>query len=273
MKRTLIFLIVALAAVPSFAAIQYEYIQKHISDDGVSPSSDLTARAVIDGVRSRVEFIDGNVYPPGTYVISTDGSRLYFIDPSHKWYTEFNAASAVSAIGASNIRVENVKTDMVKLNDRPMYAGIETEHYQITMDYDVIVTMRAVPLRQSVHTVIDTWTTSRFGTLAQLALAASFRTGNAAVDQLLDVETTRVPGFALKQTVSIRTTAHTLATNSKLQVQPSRTMSREMRVLSISETNANPVLFTIPAGYVRANTPNTPKTAMDVLTFQPASPK
>jgi hypothetical protein len=274
MKRILYALLLALAAVPSFAALQYEYVQKSINEDSVVASSDLTARATLDGARARVDFIDGNLYPPGTYVISTDGARLFFVDPTKKWYTEFNAAGAVSAIGATNIKLENIRTDVQKMNDRPMVAGIETEHYQLTMSYDVIVTMRAVPLKQSVQTVIDTWVTNRFGNVTQhAALGGGFRTGNAQVDQLLDHETTKVPGFALRQTVTIRTTAHTRAVRSQLQVNPTRTMSREMRVLSINEVVPAPSLFTIPANFTRANTGEMPKVATDTLSFQPVSPK
>ena len=63
-------------AVPSFAAIQYEFMLKNTSDDAAKPSSDLTGRATIDGFRSRVEFLSGNLYPPGTYVVSTDASGV-----------------------------------------------------------------------------------------------------------------------------------------------------------------------------------------------------
>jgi hypothetical protein len=68
MKRLLVTLALASIAVPSFAAIQYEFMLKNTSDDAAKPSSDMTGRATIDGFRSRVEFLSGNLYPPNTYV-------------------------------------------------------------------------------------------------------------------------------------------------------------------------------------------------------------
>ena len=41
----------------------------------------------------RIEFLTGNAYPPGTYMIATNGSRtMTFIDPSKKTFVEVNAA-------------------------------------------------------------------------------------------------------------------------------------------------------------------------------------
>ena len=82
MKTLLVTLALMLVAVSSSAAIHYDFVQKNTSPDPVEPVRELTARAVVDGERSRIDFLTGNLYPPGTYVISTDGSRrLFFLDP------------------------------------------------------------------------------------------------------------------------------------------------------------------------------------------------
>ena len=74
----------------ALAAVQYDYFQTSRAE-GDDRSAEFNARAFIDGQRSRIEFISGNTYPPGTYVISTDGARrLLFVDPSQKLYTEVN---------------------------------------------------------------------------------------------------------------------------------------------------------------------------------------
>src|SRR5215210_6393575 len=110
MKRLLIALALASITVPSFAALQYEFMLKNTSDDAAKQSSDMTGRATIDGFRSRIEFLSGNLYPPNTYVLSTDASgRLYFIDPAKQWYTEVNTAGIATALGASNIKISNLK--------------------------------------------------------------------------------------------------------------------------------------------------------------------
>ena len=75
MKRLLVTLAVAFVAVSASAAIQYEFVQKNTSGDAVEPLSDLTARAVIDGERSRIDFVGGTLYPPGTYVVDVNQTQ------------------------------------------------------------------------------------------------------------------------------------------------------------------------------------------------------
>ena len=125
----------------------------------------MSAKATIDGVRSRVDFISGNAYPPGTYVVSTDGARkLRFVDPTQKSFTEVNTLTIASAIGMSNIKIENLKSAVQKLEDQQNIAGIPADHYRLTLTFDITVTFSGRPLKQSVRTEIDKWTTVRFET-------------------------------------------------------------------------------------------------------------
>lgn len=263
-----------LVAVPASAAIQYEFFQRSSSDDSVAPASDLSARAIVDGDRSRVDFISGNVYPPGTYLISTDGARrLYFVDPAKKWYTEVNTAGVASAIGSSNIKIENLKSKVDRLPDSQMVAGIEADHYQLTIDYDITVTPKSMPLKQHVRTIIDQWVTLQFGDTRPAALHNSSRTGNKSIDELIEAETGRIKGLPLRQTITITTSKQLSAATkaSELKLPRTRTIVREMWITRIQETAANPVSFTIPATYRRSDQPELPKGApMQVLTMEPA---
>lgn len=269
MKRTLLGLALTLLALPAIAAVQYDYRQKNLTEDAVVPTTELVARAIVDGARTRVEFVSGNLYPPGTYVVSNDGTRLFFVDPAKKWYTEFNAAGAVSAIGASNIKIENLRSDVKDLGDGPQIAGVPTRHSMLTVDYDVTLTMRQIPLKQSVHTVIESWTTTAFGDLSLNVLASGVSSGNADVDKIMELETTKITGFPLKQTVTVRTTLPSRAVNSQLRVNPTRTVVREMQVMAVKETAPKANDFLVPAGFTRANTGERPKTATQILTFEP----
>ena len=269
MKRTLLALALTLIAVPSIAAIQYDYTQKSITEDAVVPTTDLVARATVDGGRTRVEFLSGNLYPPGTYVVSSDGSRLFFVDPTKRWYTEFNAMGAVTAIGATSIKIENLRSDTKDLGDGPLIAGAPTRHYQLTMDYEVTLMMRTIPLKQSVHTVIDSWTTTTFGSISPNVLSSGARTGNPDVDQLLELEASKMSGFPLRQSVSIRLTALTRAANSQLKINPTRTVVRDMQVTAVREMQPKATDFSVPAGYTRADAGERPRTATQVLTFEP----
>src|SRR5438552_18136823 len=100
MRRVLV-AIAILALVQSVsAAVQYELRQTTQSDLESMPSMDMTGRGVIAGDRSRGEFIAGNGFAPGTYVISNNGSKaLQYVDPSKTTYLEVNAAGAATAHG------------------------------------------------------------------------------------------------------------------------------------------------------------------------------
>ena len=270
MKTLMVTVALALVSVSASAAIQYDFVQKNTTPDNVNPVTELTARATVDGDRSRVDFMGGTLYPPGTYVISTDGSRrLLFVDPTKEWFTEVNMASVATALASSTIRVSNVKTTLEPKDDRPIIAGHATEHSRLTLTYDVSVTIKSIPLKQHVRTEIETWVTPHFAGAAATALAANMRTGNPEIDAVLDVETMKVKGFPLRQIVTTRTVADMPPTKSKLEIPASKTIIREMWVTSIREVNALPSAFIIPATYRRADQPEAPKAATQTLTFEP----
>lgn len=256
MKRLLPALLLVLAAPASFAAVQYEFRQVSRSDAEGIPPSDYSGVAIVDGQRSRVEFTGGNAYPPGTYVISNNGLRtLDFVDPFLKQFTEVNAAALAMGIGARKITVANQRHDVAKLEDHPAFAGHPTDHYRITLDYDITMTFGQMPLTQSVHTVIDKWTTIAFGDLGDAVNAAgggNTRTGNPQLDELIELETSKIHGFVLRETVQTTTTSHrSAAPGSKLTISPVRTQTREILITSIREVQPNAADFVVPAAFRR----------------------
>lgn len=239
----------------SFGAIQYEFFQTSRSDMDDVPATDLNARAVLDGARSRVDFLAGNTYPPGTYVISTDGSRkLLFVDPTQKSYTEVNTLGIASAVGSSGITISNLLSNVAKLEDSRVIAGIPTEHYRLTITYEITINFRTMPLKQSVRTTIDKWTTVRFGDIMDSAFAGTAQTGNAKVDELIAAETTKIRGFPLKQTIQVVTiNQNGTPLGSKLRLPASRTQTREMTVTSIAEVHPDDATFKVPADFRRVD--------------------
>lgn len=277
MRRIWMGVALLLMAHAAFAAIQYEFIQTSRSDSDVHPSTDFAAKAVVDGGRTRVDFISGNAYPPGTYAISNDALRkLFFVDPTQKSYTELSMLAIASAIGTSNIVISNFVPIVTKLEDRRQIAGLTAEHYRLTMTYDIAVTKKTVPLKQSVRTVIDKWTTLQFGDLAGSSLEVHLmQTGNANIDELISTEMTRIKGFPLKQTIQVTTMSpmRKPIPGSKLNLPASRTRTREVTVTAIREAPADPAIFNVPAEYRRIDfgAQQAPKSQMKVLSMEPAS--
>jgi hypothetical protein len=264
-----------LVAHAAFPAIQYEFIQTSRSD---ADTTDFTARATVDGARSKVEFLSGNAYPPGTYVISTDNARkLLFVDPTQKSYTELNTMSVASAIGTSNIKIDNFKPTVTKLDDQALIAGIAADHYRLTMTYDITVNFKAMPVKQSVYAVIDKWTTVQFGDAGEaIASFNDIQTGNSQIDELIAAETTKIRGFPLKQTIQITTTnlsrRSKAAQTSQLKIPVTRTRTREFTIMKISEVPAQESSFLVPAGFRKLNfAEQAPKSQMQVLSLEPKS--
>ena len=276
MKR--VWMGVALTLVVAHAAsgaIQYDFIQTTRADSGSAAPIDFTARAVIDGDRCRVDFLGGTAYPPGTYVISTNNARqLLFVDPTQKSYTELNTMTVASALGTSDIKIENFTSSVTKLDDRPIIAGVAAEHYRLTMTYDITVTFRAMPLKQAVRAVIDKWTTVRFGDADAAFTNSTLQTGNAELDKLITAENTKIRGFPLRQTFQVVTTNLTARhnPNSKLRVPMTATRVREVTVTSIGEIKTDERAFQVPAEYRKLTfAEGVPKSQTQVLSLEPSS--
>lgn len=257
------------------AAIQYEFRQTTSSDLETIPSTDCAGRAIIDGDRSRVEFMTGNAYPAGTYVIATNGSRtMTFVDPSKKAFVEINAASVTNSIGSRKITIANKKIDVTKMPDQVSIAGFPTEHYRMVMSYDITVAFGTMPLTQSVRTTIDKWTTNAFGDVGDTFLASgALHTGNKDLDDLMTAENTGIKGFPLKQVVNV-TTINNQAGNpaSELHMNRTVTQTRELLVTSIQPTaTVGAATFVVPVTYHKAGPvqDDTQKSPVQVLSMEP----
>ena len=73
------------------------------------------------------------------------------VDPTQKIYTEVDTIGIAGAIGTSNISVTNLLSSVTKLDDTKVIAGIPTDHYRLTISYDITITYRTMPLKQSVR--------------------------------------------------------------------------------------------------------------------------
>jgi hypothetical protein len=277
MKKSGLWVVLFFVCQPAGAAIQYDFQQVIRADNGPIPVIQYSGRAVIDGDRSRVDIVSGNAYTPGSYVISTNGSRtLFFVDPTRKLYAEVNAGGVAAAVGSASITVDNLTSNMTKLDDHPVIAGVPTDHYRLTMTYDMTVMLGQIPLKQNVHTTIDKWTTVAFGDVAEIFLANSgVHTGNPKLDEIIDLETTKVKGFPLRETSQTVTTDLRGSADSALAREGgfsrTRTQTREMAITAIHTAEAGAALFLVPAAYQRsgAQDAKVAQTQVHTLSMEP----
>ena len=279
MRRVLLGVVLVLGVGNASAAVEYEFHQVTRSDLENIPATDFTGRAVIDGDRSRVEFLTGNAYPPGTYVISTNGSRsMTFVDPSKKAYLEVNAGSVANAVGSTKITVGNKKVDVTEMEDHPVIAGLPTDHYRLALSYDITLALGTLALTQTVRTVEDKFVTGAFGNVAETFLAAGgLRTGNQELDDLTDAENSRVKGFALKRVINTTTTNNgQQVPGSRLKVSRTINTTREITVTSIEPKATVPTaIFLVPVGFHKADPTkdDSQKTPLHVLSLEPPPSK
>ena len=273
MKTMVLAISLLLAVTGVQGAVQYEFRQTFRSDVESIPSNDTTGRAVIDGDHYRVDFLAGTAYPIGCYVISNSKQQIW-VDPSKKSYVEVNAAGVASALGSSRITITNKKIEVTPMADHPIIAGLPTDHTRMVMSYMIAVPVGQIQLKQSVTTVIDKWTTMAYAGVAEGFLAGgAIHTGNADLDELFTAENTKIKGFPLRQTIEITTVnANPSAPNSKLELKPTHTQTRDLTITSIQATpEAAAALFQIPAGFHKASPlrDDTQKTPVHVLTMEP----
>jgi hypothetical protein len=268
--------VVLVVAVNASAAIEYEFRQISHSDlENVQPT-DFNGRALIDGDRSRVEFLNGTGYKPGTYVISTNGSRtMTFVDPAKKAYLDVNAGTVATTLGAAKFSISNKKVDLTQMEDHPIIAGLPTDHYRLSLSYDITLTISGLTLTQAVSALEDKYVTNAFGEVSSTYLAGgALKTGNQDLDDLIDIENTKVKGFALKQVTSTTTTNNSKAVpGSKLQVSRTNTTTREITVTSIQpKPSVNMAVFMVPNGFHKADVAkdDTAKAPFHQLSLEPA---
>jgi hypothetical protein len=277
MRKSWVAVVLLFVVGSASAGVQYEFRQINQSDQEGSASTECTGRAMIDGARSRVEFLSGNVYPPGVFVLTSNGSRtLTFVDPARKAFAEVNAAAVANAIGASKIGISNQKIDMTQMPDHPVIAGIPTDHYRLSIDYQITVSFGNLPLTQTVHTLIDKWTTMAFGDVGETFLSGGvLHTGNADIDDLVSAENTKIKGFALRQIVQLTTVNNHVSSSAgaKLGVNRTVTQTREMLVTSIQAApQIASAQFQVPPSFHKADPvlDDTQKAPMQVLSMEPA---
>lgn len=254
MKRIVSIALLLVSAATAEAAVRFQYRQTSRSDFQSAPPTDITATAVLDGTRSRIDFLRGGGYTTGSYMIADQftGSAI-LVDPQKQTFSEMNLATQISSAARNGIRIANLRSDVRKLDDRPVIAGLPTEHYRVEISYDMTMVIASLPLTQSVTTVIEEWSTEAFGDVrSALQQSSALRTGNPELDELLQAEVGKLRGLPLRQLVTITTRSETKRnTNSQLKINPLKTQLSEMVVTAIETVPSSELIFIVPPTYRR----------------------
>lgn len=253
------------------AALRYEYREDVIAENRID-SKNMTARAVLDGERGRIDVLTGNRYAPGSFILRDGDIRLFFVYPDRKSYSEIPLQKGPNRENANKVSIANPQVSFQELEDGPVIAGYPTRHYQLKTAYEMSVTFGKVVVRQKVEATIDKWTTTAFDHLiTKYQDDSDMLTGNAEIDMLLQTEASKFKGLPLKMRSVIKTTPEQRMQGSKLNLPASRQRVREMEVTKIEEVKVSADLFSIPAGY-RLSTDAAPAASAHYLTMEPTEP-
>lgn len=269
------FAISVLLALPCQAAVEYQFRQVTRSDQATVQTPEVTGRAIIDGDSTRVDYLSGSTFDTGTYLVARrDRGELLIINPKNKTYSVTQLSAVASSIGNRGIKIDNLKTDLRKMEGRPIVAGLPTDHYRLEATYDMTVAFGEIALTQKIQTIVDKWTTEAFGTAGDsLIVDEPLRTGNEQIDRLIEAETSRVKGLPLRQVVTITTTPSNVRSNSQLKMNGRRRHVSEMIVTSIQARDVERSYFDVPAGFTKVQRVDTGSGdhAVETLSMEPVN--
>lgn len=250
------------------AALRYEYREDVIAENSIDTKK-MTARAVLDGDRGRIDVLSGNRYAPGSFILRDGDVRLFFVFPDRKQYNEIPIQKGPNRETANKVTITNPQISFEELADGPVIAGYPTRHYRLKTSYEMSMKFGTVVVRQKVEATVDKWTTTAFdAAIAKYQDDSELGTGNSEVDLLIQTEASKFKGLALKMRSVVKTTPEQRMQGSKLNLPSSRQRIREMEVSKIEEVKVSPDIFTIPADF-KLSTDTAPAAAAHYLTMEP----
>jgi len=245
--------LVALVALPATAAVQFEFRQVTVSDSQLAKPTTVIGRAVVDGDRSRVDYLEGSSAGVGNYVISKASTRdLTLVNPEKKTFMTRHSQPVVDN-QTLKFSVSGLKLDMKDMGEGPAIAGYPTHYYRLVAHYNVSLKVGSLDLEQAVETIVEKWTTDAFGDVALSFFSDDpAQSGDPDLDQLMEAEISKIPGLPLRQivTVTARLNEQAIARNSQLKINPTRTQRTEMVVTKVGRITAAKGTFDVPIGFV-----------------------
>jgi hypothetical protein len=237
-------------AMPLEAGIEYK-ARTWQEGQQAANQAEMTVWARIDGDNARVEFQEsGNPWmTEGSYLLTTDaGKTLYLVKPEEKTYGEFDLdqvmqmLGALSESGVIDFQIENPRLETLESGPGKTVAGLATEHARYRTTYDMRMKILGFKKMQRIETVQDVWYTTavRDAAMGVWLRKEPPRTGTD-LDQLIDLEVSKIKGFPLE-------TAETMITTGKKGRQT--TTTTRMRVSEMNRGASFAAgIFVIPSDY------------------------
>jgi hypothetical protein len=139
-KLSLLFVLCAFVALPSFAGIHYTATTN--TQDGAGKSNVIEVEAWVAADKAKIEFKEAAGNPmakEGAYLITRDGGKtIYMVDPKEKTYAEWDLQAMMSMVGSVmngmgpllKMEFSDPKVEKLLEEDGGTIAGQPTTHYR-----------------------------------------------------------------------------------------------------------------------------------------------
>lgn len=198
---------------------------------------------------------DGLLFGNNSVVLSSAVSpSVTVIDPAKKTFYELDVANLLARSSGALSQLGNlVKVDArnprVVVRDAGaagLMQGYAVRRSHVVSSFDLIVNAfgEKSPARVEVNT--DIWTTDKLpAAFANVLLTSKLKTGIAAIDRLIEAQTSSLHGFPLKQVTTTRVTLRGSTTTS----------TTTSTVSAIRQTALAPSEFALPRGFRKVENP------------------
>ncbi len=261
-RTTILALLCALLAAPSFADIHYKSVTRTEAPQG---AGDMQVEGWVSGDSARVELKESNnpILKKGAFLITKDGGQtIFLVDPEEKTYAEWDIRAMLGAAGAVMngmgplLKMEFTEPKVEKLLEEagPALVGLPTKHYRYRTSYTMKIKMLGMGNETAVVSEEDIWVTDR---LQDAGLSIWLRaeppsTGNDQLDKVIAAGREKFTGFPLKTVVS------STSTNKKNNKQTTARTTMEVTELD-TKVNVPGTSFEIPSGYEKTEMPMVPQ--------------
>lgn len=251
--KTILIAGLVLFALPLAAGITYEFKSTTSGQAGGT----LAGNTCIEGDNVRIEFTTGDdlVFRSGSTLISRDGGKSFqVLDPDTRTYYDFaiddllkTAGTVLQAMGGMvKMSLTNQKVDVREAGPGETIEGYPTRKYVMNSSYDLSMKLLGSTTNSKVETTAETWVTDKIpAEYMTFVHQKGLKTGFEDLDKLIEAQSGKIKGFALRQVMTTRTSSG----------KKTQTATTTTTISGIKTAPAPASLFEIPAGYSKGESP------------------